>query len=66
MTNTEPREAAAPPALVYVIGTYPLLTTTFVDREIELLRWWGVSLDVISLRRPSRQRSKPMLSTSSR
>jgi hypothetical protein len=38
MTNTEPREAAAPPTLVYVIGTYPPLTTTFVDREIELLR----------------------------
>ena len=38
--------------LMYVIGTYPLLTTTFIDREIRLLRQWGVQLDIVSIRRP--------------
>lgn len=40
------------PNLVYVIGTYPSLTTTFIDREIELLRRWNVRVEVISIRRP--------------
>jgi glycosyltransferase involved in cell wall biosynthesis len=57
MTETESGEAVDPPALVYVIGTYPLLTTTFIDREIELLRRWGLSLHVISLRRTTRMLS---------
>lgn len=43
--------------LVYIIGTYPLLTTTFIDREIDLLRQRGVTLRVISIRRPSRKLS---------
>ncbi len=38
--------------LVYVIGTYPLLTTTFIDREIKTLRKEGVDLQVVSVRRP--------------
>ena len=38
--------------LGYVIGTYPRLTTTFIDREIELLRRWGVDIDLVSIRRP--------------
>ncbi len=38
--------------VVYVIGTYPLLTTTFIDREIDLLGDHGLPIDVISLRRP--------------
>ncbi len=38
--------------LVYLIGTYPLLTTTFIDREITLLRQWGIDLQIISIRRP--------------
>jgi len=38
--------------LAYLIGTYPLLTTTFIDREIKLLREWGVNLQVVSIRRP--------------
>ncbi len=38
--------------LVYVIGTYPLLTTTFIDREIKTLRKEGVDLQVISVRKP--------------
>jgi glycosyltransferase involved in cell wall biosynthesis len=38
--------------LVYIIGTYPVLTTTFIDREIRLLREWCASLRIISIRRP--------------
>ena len=40
--------------LTYIIGTYPLLTTTFIDREIRLLQEWGVNLQIISIRRPKR------------
>jgi glycosyltransferase involved in cell wall biosynthesis len=57
MTTMDRMEATTPPMLVYVIGTYPLLTTTFIDREIELLRRWGVTLNVIWLRRPNRMLS---------
>ena len=38
--------------LVYVLGTYPLLTTTFIDREIKTLRGWGVNVHVVAVRRP--------------
>lgn len=38
--------------LVYIIGTYPCLTTTFIDREIKILRRWGVDLQVTAIRRP--------------
>lgn len=38
--------------LIYVIGTYPLLTTTFIDREIEQLRQSGVDIQVVAMRRP--------------
>ena len=41
------------PVVAYVIGTYPSLTTTFIDREVRLLRSWGATVDVISLRRPT-------------
>jgi len=40
-----------PLRLVYIIGTYPLLTMTYVDREIRLLRQWGVDLQVLAVRR---------------
>ncbi|GJM42216.1 MAG: colanic acid biosynthesis glycosyltransferase WcaL [Ardenticatenaceae bacterium] len=43
--------------LTYLIGTYPLLTTTFIDREIRLLQQHGVELQVISIRRPKQQLS---------
>ena len=43
---------AEPLRLVYVIGTYPSLTTTFIDREIRALRKWGVDLQVLATRRP--------------
>lgn len=39
--------------LVYVIGTYPLLTTTFVDREIELLNRFGADVRIFAMRRPA-------------
>ncbi len=38
--------------IVYIIGTYPLLTTTFIDREIMRLQDWGIDLDIVSIRRP--------------
>jgi glycosyltransferase involved in cell wall biosynthesis len=43
-----------PPAkrLIYLIGTYPSLTTTFIDREIRTLRGWGVDIQVVAMRRP--------------
>ena len=39
--------------LVYIIGTYPLLTTTFIDREIVALRKQGASVQIVSIRKPS-------------
>ena len=38
--------------IVYIIGTYPLLTTTFIDREIMRLKQWGIDLQIFSIRRP--------------
>jgi len=38
--------------LIYIIGTYPLLTTTFIDREVLQLRQWGIDIQVVSIRRP--------------
>jgi glycosyltransferase involved in cell wall biosynthesis len=38
--------------LAYIIGTYPSLTTTFIDREIRVLRSEGVQLQVVAVRRP--------------
>jgi glycosyltransferase involved in cell wall biosynthesis len=39
--------------LAYIIGTYPSLTTTFIDREIQALRARNVELEIISIRRAS-------------
>jgi glycosyltransferase involved in cell wall biosynthesis len=39
--------------VVYVVGTYPLVTTTFIDREISTLRGLGVDVRIIAVRRPS-------------
>lgn len=50
-TESESTPAAIPAApLVYIVGTYPTITTTFIDREIEALRDLGVSVDLISIR----------------
>ena len=38
--------------LSYVIGTYPVLTETFIDREIESILARGVDLEILSIRRP--------------
>jgi glycosyltransferase involved in cell wall biosynthesis len=38
--------------LVYIIGTYPLLTTTFIDREVETLQHMGMHIQLLSVRRP--------------
>jgi len=43
--------------LSYVLGTYPVPTTTFIDREILQLRRMGVDVRPISIRRPERNLS---------
>lgn len=50
--NPVPDPGAADLSVAYIIGTYPLLTTTFIDREIAVLRRLGVSVEVVSLRPP--------------
>ena len=41
----------------YVIGTYPALTTTFIDREITALIDLGVDVRIVSMRRPAAEPS---------
>ena len=41
--------------LAYVIGTYPSLTLTFIDREIRTLRKLGLQIQIISIRKPPSQ-----------
>lgn len=36
----------------YIIGTYPLLTTTFIDRELQGIRERGIETTILSIRRP--------------
>jgi glycosyltransferase involved in cell wall biosynthesis len=38
--------------IVYIIGTFPSVTTTFIDREVTTLRQFGVNLNIVSMRRP--------------
>lgn len=38
--------------LSYIIGTYPVLTETFIDREIRHLLDLGIDLEIVSIRRP--------------
>lgn len=40
------------PELIYLIGTYPEISTTFIDREIEYLRDCGFALRILSIRPP--------------
>jgi glycosyltransferase involved in cell wall biosynthesis len=51
-TESATGESARSPRLAYIIGTYPGLTTTFIDREIRALRRQGVHLQIISIRKP--------------
>lgn len=37
--------------LAYIIGTYPTITTTFIDREVRILQQIGASLQLVSIRR---------------
>jgi glycosyltransferase involved in cell wall biosynthesis len=46
------RRSDAGRSVVYVVGTYPLLTTTFIDREISALRGWGLDVRIVAARRP--------------
>lgn len=57
MTRQRDKQSTNPLKLVYIIGTYPLLTTTFIDREIQRLRQLGTAVQVISIRRPARKLS---------
>jgi colanic acid/amylovoran biosynthesis glycosyltransferase len=45
--------AARRRGITYIIGTYPDLTITFIDREIRQLRAHGVDVRIVSLRRPA-------------
>lgn len=38
--------------LVYLMSDYPLITTTFVDREVTMLRRMGANIDIVASRRP--------------
>lgn len=38
--------------VLYVIGTFPLLTTTFIDRELAALSERGVDIRLVSIRTP--------------
>jgi glycosyltransferase involved in cell wall biosynthesis len=49
---TDRATEAAQRRVTYIIGTYPVPTTTFIDREIQALRRSGLRVHVISLRRP--------------
>lgn len=52
MLSAEADRDAMTLTVAYIIGTYPLLTTTFIDREISLLQRRGVALTILSIRRP--------------
>jgi colanic acid/amylovoran biosynthesis glycosyltransferase len=38
--------------LVYIIGSYPGLTNTFIDREVQTLRQFGYRIHIVSIRKP--------------
>lgn len=40
-------------SVVIITGTYPILTTTFIDREIAALRRRGLDINILALRRPA-------------
>jgi glycosyltransferase involved in cell wall biosynthesis len=39
--------------ITYIIGTYPQLTTTFIDREISALMARGLDVRIVAMRRPA-------------
>jgi glycosyltransferase involved in cell wall biosynthesis len=55
MENPRKNKVSQPPGrlkLAYIIGTYPEITTTFIDREIQALRELGIRIQILSIRRP--------------
>lgn len=46
-------------SIAYIIGRYPLLTTTFIDREITEARSQGARVHVVSLRPPDKRSLSP-------
>ena len=50
--SPHPYDAARALRLVYIIGTYPSLTTTFIDREVQVLNELDTGPEIISIRRP--------------
>ncbi|HVR31604.1 MAG TPA: glycosyltransferase [Acidimicrobiia bacterium] len=46
-------------SIAYIIGRYPLLTTTFIDREITEARRQGARVHVLSLRPPDARSLSP-------
>jgi glycosyltransferase involved in cell wall biosynthesis len=53
------RNSNLEPAVAYIMGTYPTLTTTFIDREIEAIRQRGINLCLVSIRRPTASEKAP-------
>jgi colanic acid/amylovoran biosynthesis glycosyltransferase len=49
--------------IAYIVGRYPSVTHTFIQREIEALRRLGVSIETVSIHRP---REQDTLSTTAR
>jgi len=45
--------------IAYVIGTYPSLTKTFIDREVLEARRLGLPLELIAIRRPATDEFSP-------
>lgn len=61
MTSPQPAastEPAVPIRLSYLIGTYPVLTETFIDREVQRLLAIGADLEIVSIRRPRTELSE--------
>jgi glycosyltransferase involved in cell wall biosynthesis len=36
--------------ICYIIGTYPGFSSTFIDREIRMMRQWGIPMQLLSIR----------------
>ena len=43
------------PGICYLLGTYPQVSTTFIDREIRVLRQWGLEIRLLAMRQPAAQ-----------
>ena len=68
MTGSSSQETVRDDALrvSYLIGTYPVLTETFIDREITQLLGDGADLEIVSIRRPRTELSEAQQSLSRR